>query len=140
MKYFQKGAKNMAVWQVEFSLNNSLGTQKPILSEESIIRLCSVLPIGKSWHDDLTVYGELDGTCVCVWNNHDSIEISCRIDVSSLEEDVINALVDFAKANNLTFVYNQKAVDTSSDSIKVILTNSPAYKFLENPNVFFDNI
>lgn len=130
----------MATWQVEFGLNNNSSDKENALSKESIIKLSSALPIGKSWHDDLTVYGELDGTCVCVWNNHDSVEISCRIDVSSLEEDVINALVDFAKANNLTFVYNQKAVDTSSDSIKVILTNSPAYKFLENPNVFFDNI
>lgn len=130
----------MAVWQVEFSLNNNLGTQKPILSEESIIRLCSVLPIGKSWHDDLTVYGELDGTCVCVWNNHDSVEISCRIDVSSLKKSVVNAIINFAKANNLTFVYNQEAVDANLDGIKDVLINSPAYKFLENPNVFFDNI
>lgn len=130
----------MAVWQVEFSLNNSLGTQKPILSEESIIRLCSVLPIGKSWHDDLTVYGELDGTCVCVWNNHDSIEISCRIDVSSLKKSVVNAIINFAKANNLTFVYNQEAVDASLDSIKGILITSPAYKFLKNQNAFLDGI
>ena len=130
----------MAVWQVEFSLNNSLDTQKPILSEESIIRLCSVLPIGKSWHDDLTVYGELDGTCVCVWNNHDSIEISCRIDVSSFKKSVVNAIINFAKANNLIFVYNKEAVDASLDSIKGILITSPAYKFLKNQNAFLDGI
>ena len=130
----------MAIWQVEFNLNDSSNAQKTILSEESLIKLRSVLPTGKSWHNDLVVYGELESTCVCVWKDSDRVEISCRIDVSSLEEDVINALVDFAKANNLTFVYNQKAVDTSSNSIKVILTNSPAYKFLKNPNSFFDSI
>ena len=62
MKYFQKGANNTAVWQVEFSLNNSIGTQKPILSEESLIKLSSDLPMGKSWHNDLVVYGELEST------------------------------------------------------------------------------
>lgn len=45
----------MAIYQVEFNLNDSSNAQKTILSEEFIIRLCSVLPIEKSWYDDLTV-------------------------------------------------------------------------------------
>lgn len=130
----------MAIWQVEFSLKNGSNEPKTILSEESLIKLSSDLPMGKSWHNDLVVYGELESTCVCVWKDSDRVEISCRFDVSSLRDDVINALINFAKANNLTFVYNQEAVDANLDGIKDVLINSPAYKFLENPNVFFDNI
>ena len=130
----------MAIYQVEFNLNDSSNAQKTILSEESLIKLSSDLPMGKSWHNDLVVYGELESTCVCVWKDSDMVEVSCRFDVSSLRDDVINALINFAKANNLTFVYNQEAVDANLDGIKDVLINSPAYKFLENPNVFFDNI
>ena len=130
----------MAIYQVEFNLNDSSNAQKTILSEESLIKLSSALPMGKSWHNDLVVYGELESTCVCIWNGSDRVEVSCRFDVSSLRDDVINALINFAKANNLTFVYNQEAVDANLDGIKDVLINSPAYKFLENPNVFFDNI
>ena len=130
----------MAIYQVEFNLNDSSNAQKTILSEESLIKLSSALPMGKSWHNDIVVYGELESTCVCVWNGSDRVEISCRFDVSSLRDDVINALINFAKANNLTFVYNQEAVDANLDGIKDVLINSPAYKFLENPNVFFDNV
>ena len=130
----------MAIYQVEFNLNDSSNAQKTILSEESLIKLSSDLPMGKSWHNDLVVYGELESTCVCIWNGSDRVEVSCRFDVSSLRDDVINALINFSKANNLTFVYNQEAVDANLDGIKDVLINSPAYKFLENPNVFFDNI
>ena len=126
----------MAIYQVEFNLNDSSNAQKTILSEESLIKLSSALPMGKSWHNDLVVYGELESTCVCIWNGSDRVEVSCRFDVSSLRDDVINALINFAKANNLTFVYNQEAVDANLDGIKDVLINSPAYKFLENPNVF----
>lgn len=56
----------MAIWQVEFNLNDSSNAQKTILSEESLIKLSSDLPMGRSWHNDLVVYGELESTCVCV--------------------------------------------------------------------------
>ena len=130
----------MAIYQVEFNLNDSSNAQKTILSEESLIKLSSDLPIGKSWHNDLVVYGELESTCVCVWKDSDRVEISCRFDVSSLKKDVLNTVIDFAKANDLMLVYDGQEVPMTFDSIKDILINSPAYKFLENPNVFFDNI
>ena len=130
----------MAIYQVEFNLNDSSNAQKTILSEESLIKLSSDLPMGKSWHNDLVVYGELESTCVCVWKDSDRVEISCRFDVSSLRDDVINALINFAKANNLTFVYNQEAVDANLDGIKDVLINSPAYKFVKKPLDFLDGI
>ena len=130
----------MAIYQVEFNLNDSSNAQKTILSEESLIKLSSDLPMGKSWHNDLVVYGELESTCVCVWKDSDRVEISCRIDVSSLKKSVVNAIINFAKANNLIFFYNKKAVDASLDSIKGILITSPAYKFLKNKNTFLDGI
>lgn len=130
----------MAIWQVEFNLNDSSNAQKIILSEESLIKLSSDLPMGKSWHNDLVVYGELESTCVCVWKDSDRVEISCRFDVSSLRDDVINALINFAKANDLMLVYDGQEVPMTFDSIKDVLINSPAYKFLKNPNTFFDSI
>ena len=130
----------MAIWQVEFNLNDSSNAQKIILSEESLIKLSSDLPMGKSWHNDLVVYGDLESTCVCVWKNSDRVEISCRFDVSSLKKDVLNTVIDFAKANNLMIVYDGQEVPMTFDSIKGVLINSPAYKFLKNPSTFFDSI
>ena len=130
----------MAIWQVEFNLNDSSNAQKTILSEESLIELSSDLPMGKSWHNDLVVYGELESTCVCVWKDSDRVEISFRFDVSSLKKDVLNTVIYFAKANDLMRVYDGQEVPMTFDSIKDILINSPAYKFLKNPNTFFDSI
>ena len=130
----------MAIYQVVFNLNDSSNAQKTILSEESLIKLSSDLPMGRSWHNDLVVYGELESTCVCVWKDSDRVEISCRFDVSSLKKDVLNTVIDFAKANDLMLVYDGQEVPMTFDSIKDVLINSPAYKFLKSPNTFFDSI
>ena len=130
----------MAIYQVELNLNDSSNAQKTILSEESLIKLSSDLPMGKSWHNDLVVYGELDGTCVCVWKDSYRVEISCRFDVSSLKKDVLNTGIDFAKANDLMLVYDGQDVPMTFDSIKDVIINSPAYKFLKNSSAFFDSI
>lgn len=130
----------MAIWQVEFSLKNGSNEPKIMLSEDSIIKLSSALPMGKSWHNDLVVYGELESTCVCIWNGSDRIEVSCRFDVSSLKTDVVNTIIDFAKANDLMLVYDGQTVTPTLDSIKDVLINSPAYKFVKKPLDFLDGI
>ena len=130
----------MAIWQVEFSLKNGSNEPKTRLSEDSIIKLSSALPMGKSWHNDLVVYGELESTCVCIWNGSDRIEVSCKFDVSSFKKDVVNTIIDFAKANDLMLVYDGQTVTPTLDSIKDVLINSPAYKFLKNSSTFFDSI
>ena len=38
----------MAIWQVEFSLKNGSNEPKTMLSEDSIIKLSSALPMGKA--------------------------------------------------------------------------------------------
>ena len=132
----------MAIWQVNFYfvLSNKSNISSAVLTKDSLIKLHSVLPIGNSWNDDLTVYGELESTCVCVWKNSNNVEISCRLDVSSVKTYEINAIIDFAETNGLMIVCNEQTISPTFENIIKILIDSSAYRFVKNSNSFFDNM
>ena len=132
----------VAIWQVEFyfKLNGQSDISNIFIPQDSFNKLLPVLSVGKSWNDDLTVYGELDSTCVCVWKNSNSFEISCRLDVSSVKREEINAIIDFAKANNLMIVYAEQTFLPTYNNIFKILIDSPAFRFVRNPSLFLNNM
>ena len=132
----------MAIWQVEFyfTFNGQSNISNIIITQDSFNKLLLVLSVGKSWNEDLTVYGELDSTCVCVWKNSNSFEIFCRLDVSSVKREEINAIIDFAKANNLMIVYTEQTFLPTFNNIYKILIDSPAFRFVRNPSLFLNNL
>ena len=132
----------MAIWQVDFYFvfNNTSDIPYAVLAEDSFIKLLSVFPIGKSWNKDLIVYGELESTCLCVWKDSNNVEISCRLDVSSIKLQEINAIINFADTNGLMLFCNEQTISPTLDNIRKIIVDSSAYRFVKNPESFLNEI
>lgn len=102
----------MAIWQLNFQLipmDESDYDEHTLLSNKSTAILSEELPPSVGWCAEDKVFGCLDTTCVEICFIDSSIdEISVRLDISSLRTKPINSIVNFAIANNLQILYNEK--------------------------------
>lgn len=147
----------MAIWQFRFHIihrsNRTISTleeddyDKAIswighhINEESVERLKNMLSIEKSWCDEIIQYGNKDKTNLqFFYEGEDLIEILCNIDLRSIEKEIFDEIVDFIKANNAMFFYNNDFYDISKSDLVKLIISSDAYNFCENPIEFLQNI
>lgn len=64
--------------------------------------LQNILLTGKSWRENLHVYGELDSNCIQVTSDNDSIDyMSARIDFRTEYENILAKIISFAEEKRL---------------------------------------
>lgn len=115
----------MALWQVDFfvlpkdafevlSLVSYPSTDEDNCFDDAIFWLeekislsffnsiANVLPITKSWHEDLTIFGSLESNCFEVLcKKNIAVSVSFRIDYTSEYELILRGFIQFFILNNL---------------------------------------
>jgi hypothetical protein len=134
----------MAVWQLHFRLipiNGKKYDQNILLSDASTSILTAELPVTASWNEEDKLFGDLDITCVEIAFYHSVIdEISVRLDIRSLSEKQLDAIIQFARFNDLQILYNEKAVPVTTDNVYTMIRQCDALRFLKNPKRFLTEL
>ena len=142
----------MAVWQVNFSLisENLKENFKEVvpsescvehLTKDSVTNVSEVLPKGKSWTEDLIVYGNIDSTCVLLVHKEGSLRrVSVRFDVRTLRKEELISIVDFINTNKLKIIHDNKVIEPTIGNIVQIIKDSDALKFCKNPHQYISGL
>ncbi|MBQ4274534.1 MAG: hypothetical protein IJB94_06160 [Clostridia bacterium] len=134
----------MAIWQLHFQLipiNGKKCDQNILLSDASTSILTSELPATVSWNEEDKLFGDLDATCVEIVFYHSAIdEISVRLDIRSLFQKQLNAIIEFARFNNLQILYNEKTIPATADNVCTMIRQCDALRFLKNPQQFLKEL
>lgn len=134
----------MAIWQLHFQLipiNGEKYDQNILLSDASTSILTSELPATVSWNEEDKLFGDLDATCVEIVFYHSAIDkISVRLDIRSLFQKQLNAIIEFARFNNLQILYNEKTIPATADNVCTMIRQCDALRFLKNPQQFLKEL
>lgn len=100
------------------------------LNIQDFITLKYLLPINKSWTDDIVLFGDESSNCVEVLIEEDKIiEVSARIDLRDNYKEVLRALCEFAQRNNCVFLrYDLKILNANLHLVESDILNYPTYK------------
>lgn len=147
------GGLNMAIWQCDFQLipenfkeqnNEWLSGNLWIgysISNKSIEDLSKIIPLTRSWSEDIIQYGSNDETCVQLFLENEIIcDIRIRISINDLDLNKVAAIIEFSKSNNGVLIFDNKIILPEIRQIIRALENSDAVKFSENPIKFFTDL
>lgn len=109
---------------------------------ESLSRLRLMLGSGKSWSENLEILGDLEATCVSIYKAQGVIsEISSCVDLRSFSSEILNAMLEFAvEGNCLLLTDDNKLIRPTLSEVKAEIRNSPAYRFVKDPQGFIANM
>ncbi|MBU3131868.1 hypothetical protein KPL40_05330 [Clostridium gasigenes] len=147
----------MALWQVEFmiipkdrlSYENNIGEiDIPSLwigyqiKENSINEVEKVLKRSKSWSEDIVQLGDVSETVIELFYDGDMIEeITCRLDLRNINIKTVDIILSFINTNNLAIIVDKKIyTDINRQLVVDLIKESDAYRFLNNPEKFLDEI
>ena len=132
----------MAIWQYNFFIIPNLGTQEfKILNDEfddslfwkEVNTNCSffekievLLKKSSSWHENLTIYGNLESNCLEVLcEGKYIISVTLRIDFTTNYEILVREILNFFILHGLVMLDEQlNIVSLNFEIIKNIITNS----------------
>ena len=151
----------MAIWQFGFSvipesepvlerfrdnnINNELSDIDDIrswkgyyLSQASLEKISEFFQPTKSWSDNIRQYGNLDETCIeLLYENDILIEISVRLDLRKLSQEIFSAVIDFVRVNKALILTQQGVIlRPSEEDVIIEMKKSDAFSFINNPQDF----
>lgn len=132
--------EKMAVWQVTISLVKKEGVFSYSMSElwNSISELIEYFPEEKSWCDSIRQFGKLDSTCIEI--DTECEEITLRIDLRSITQGQLDAIIGFSNSNELKISYEEQIYEPTLGNFVQIIKASNAFRFLNNPKGFLRSI
>ena len=115
---------------------------KSILGSDALKRLREVLPPGKTWSKELEVFGDLETTCVTILREEGRpIEVSARLDLRSLSQETMDAVLDFAQRLNCFLVTDGNTIlKPAAAGLAIEIEMSPAYRFVKDPRGFLSDL
>lgn len=145
----------MAIWQYRFYLvdedfkinkddpydiatSNLISEKKDVFLNE----LVQMLPISKHWDNHYVLYGDLERTCFELEMNTNQIDsIEVRLDLREIELKMIQNILDLISSYTL-MIYdeNHKLYFPDFVSLREHIVKSKAFKFVEDPVSFFENL
>lgn len=150
----------MAVWQVQFellplALAKSQGlVPGMVLSSERRLAgdwwrrqalpmpalqcLAEVFPPGKTWTKDLAVYGDLEKSCLSILSDEGVLsEMQLRFDLRTLTREELLVVIEFCRlAAALLITDENKIIEPTSNAVINEIRQSPAYRFVKDPEGF----
>ena len=104
--------------------------QKSNVSTSFFNNINKILPLGKSWSENLIVYGDLETNCFEIYHKNDLVaSASFRIDFTSDYEYILYSILDFVQLNDLQILDEElNIIKTNTVSIKNLIENSRQYK------------
>ena len=114
---------------------------QPSMNLEGI--LSEILPPGKSWHDDMKHWGKSAENDIKVWYDEKRIsEISIRLDLRQSPNPVVQKVIFAAQqlGCSLFLPEHRDIIDPELDNFKLSIEKSRAWRCLNDPERFFDEI
>ncbi|MBF0361954.1 MAG: hypothetical protein HQK49_13140 [Oligoflexia bacterium] len=102
-----------------------------------------ILPKTSSWSQSIDLWGKEDSTCVEMFlGNTDNVElIHIRLDFRERHsKQIINTIIELVKLLNASIISNYKIIENNEQSILIDMSKSPAFKFVSNPDSFFNDL
>ncbi len=139
----------MAAWQFDFQLIPRQSSNDNILwSAENVTeslkeRIKSILPLGKTWAQNIELYGESETSCVTILHTEgDRMEIAVRLDVRQLTKKFLVDFVNIAHEMDGVFLVlqNGKRLDPDPVTLAAEIRKSPSYRFVTNPREFLASL
>ena len=124
----------MAAWQTDFTLVSPTGTLSPAYRA----RLDAVLPRGRSWSDEIEQWGTEDGHRIDVSREDDgTVEVFARFDMRATDLEFWEPFLGFVRAEHLEMrdAFGRPVAATFGE-FALALRGSPAFRFVENPEMF----
>lgn len=98
------------------------------VSEDILNEIENILPLGESWNEKLTVYGNTDSNCIEIFRDGNGTidSVSFRIDFYSDYDHILEEFVTFCRSNDFAIIDEKlNVIDLDTDRIKKIIENSP---------------
>ena len=147
----------MALWQLEFSvipkekitedtnieeINISDLWNGYKIEESSINKVEEVLKRNKSWSEDIVQLGDVSETVIeIVYENEIIDEITCRVDLRNITKEIVEIILNFIDINNLAIIVNDKIyTNITKGLLRDIINESDAYKFINNPQKYLEEL
>lgn len=137
----------MALWQIEFyaidkDKDIECDFDDVVLWKRDISRTAeniSFLPKDIGLSDSIIQFGRSDESCIEILKDeNDKIqEISIRLDLRTISNKMIDAVVDYLNYLDSDIYYDGKIYNVSKDTLKSIIATSDAYRFCKEPVVYF---
>jgi hypothetical protein len=130
----------MAAWQADFELRPDEAPLPP----DYRTRLDALLPPARSWAPGLEMWGEEDGNRIDVWPaaGANGGEAMLRIDLRAYDPDWGARALDTIRAlgRDLWPVWRDEAPISDPAELALVLSGSPAFRFVENPDAFLRRV
>lgn len=112
------------------------------IKQDSIDEVEKALKRTKSWSEDILQLGDISGTVIEIFYAEDMIdEVTCRLDLRNINTKIIDSILNFISANNIAIIAGNKLyLAPNRESILEIVKKSDAYRFIENPQKFLEEI
>lgn len=138
----------MAIWQVDcyiISKNNLKKTDKQELislkGENYPFYCIDFLEQKKSWSKNIIQFGNDDETCIQFFYEKDELEnINCRLDLRSLDIDVLLLIIDYVKKLNAMFLIEDSIINPEISEVVNAIEKSDANKFCLNLIKYLKNL
>lgn len=105
--------------------------------------LSDILPLKKSWHEDLTIWGNEEFNDIQIWKKNGSVEsIKIRLDLRSNNDDLKIKIINLSKILNCDFFIPsvKKIIKPNIEYLNEIIASSNSAKFVNSPGKFFDEL
>jgi hypothetical protein len=99
------------------------------LDFEYFTPITQLLPMGKSWHKDIRIYGNEDSNCIkLVTENNKIVEVIIRIDFRSDYSNLLSTIIEFCKFNSLVLLDERFTVMSLNEiNIDYVIKSSSQY-------------
>lgn len=122
----------MATWQADFEL-----LPPPAGMPETFrAHLARLLPPGRSWHEELEVWGSDDGHRLDVWRG--GVDgISARIDIRAADVQFLERFLEVVRALGCELRNeSDQPVAPVLGEFALALRGSPAFRFVQDPELY----
>lgn len=112
------------------------------IAAEKLQQLSKALPPGKSWTEELEVFGDLETTCVTILSDSGAVvEVNARLDLRTLSPEAGRAVLGFARGLECLLVTDDNLVlKPDSAGLAEAIKTSSAYRFVKDPHAFLSTL
>lgn len=98
----------------------------------------SILPLSKSWSEEILIYGDNDSTCIkLILEKEKMEEIMIRLDLRDLTKKMLMNIIEFINTISGKVLYNEKVYEAKIEVLIPLMKASDAGKFSIDQEKYF---
>lgn len=101
-----------------------------------------VLPPGKTWSNDLEVFGDLEKSCVTIWRERALlVDVHFRFDLREVSSELLETAVRFCQSLQCWLITEDgKVIEPVLSTLKAEMRKSSAFQFVKDPPGFMSRL